>query len=80
MLHREQLGEGPPVLLLHGRNDVVVPYEQSESFARLLARSGKPHEFVTLDGEDHWLSGTASRLAVLKAIEGFLATHLHPAP
>jgi dipeptidyl aminopeptidase/acylaminoacyl peptidase len=45
-----------PVLLIHGRDDRVVPLEQSKVMADALEKAGKPVEFVVLKGEDHWLS------------------------
>ncbi|HUQ53860.1 MAG TPA: prolyl oligopeptidase family serine peptidase, partial [Gammaproteobacteria bacterium] len=45
-----------PVLLVHGKDDTVVPYEQSEAMLRALRRAGKEVELVTLRREDHWLS------------------------
>ena len=42
-----------PVMLIHGRDDTIVPYEQSADMAKALARAGKPVELVTLDKEDH---------------------------
>jgi dipeptidyl aminopeptidase/acylaminoacyl peptidase len=61
-----------PVLLVHGRDDTVVPYQQSQLMADALARAGKPFEFVTLKGEDHWLSRGATRLEMLEAVVAFL--------
>lgn len=65
-----------PVLLMHGTSDVVVPIAQSEGIARALERSGKTPEFIRLQGEDHWLSQASSRIAVLRALETFLARYL----
>ena len=65
-----------PILLVHGANDTVVPPSQSRNFARLLEQHGKDVELVELPGEDHWLSSGASRLAVLQALESFLAANL----
>jgi dipeptidyl aminopeptidase/acylaminoacyl peptidase len=61
-----------PVLLIHGKDDTVVPYEQSQIMATALKRAGKPVEFVTLAGEDHWLSSGATRLQMLTAVTAFL--------
>jgi dipeptidyl aminopeptidase/acylaminoacyl peptidase len=69
-----------PILLLHGTDDVVVPIAQSEAMARELARAGKPHTFIRLPGEDHWLSDGATRTRVLEETEKFLAAHLPVAP
>ncbi len=65
-----------PVLLIHGADDTVVPIGQSERMERALKRANKPVEFVTLKGEDHWLSGAETRLQLLKEIDRFLTTHL----
>jgi dipeptidyl aminopeptidase/acylaminoacyl peptidase len=67
------------VLLLHGANDTVVPPSQSQLMAKALAEAGKPHRYVELPGEDHWLSSGAMRTRALEEIESFLAQHLGPA-
>lgn len=68
-----------PILLIHGKDDVIVPYDQSELLAKALARAGKPHEFVTLQGEDHWLSRGSTRLQMLQATVAFVEKHNPPA-
>jgi dipeptidyl aminopeptidase/acylaminoacyl peptidase len=65
------------VLLLHGADDTVVPIQQSRTMERALKEAGKPVTFVTLTGEDHWLSRSATRTRVLQELEKFLAQHLH---
>jgi dipeptidyl aminopeptidase/acylaminoacyl peptidase len=65
-----------PVLLLHGVDDVVVPYQQSKTMERELLAAGKPVKFVTLDGEDHWLSRSGTRMRVLQELDVFLAKYL----
>lgn len=67
-----------PILLVHGLDDTVVRYEQSEVMAKALRRAGKPVEFVTLPGEDHWLSRGATRLQMLEAVATFLEKHNPP--
>jgi dienelactone hydrolase len=64
-----------PILLIHGKDDIVVPYEQSATMAAALRKAGKPVEFVTLPGEDHWLSRSETRLAMLEAALRFVETH-----
>jgi dipeptidyl aminopeptidase/acylaminoacyl peptidase len=71
--HVEQVSG--PVLLVHGRDDTVVPYEQSAVMAVALERAGKTVELVALDEEDHWLSRGASRLRMLEHVLAFLAVH-----
>jgi dipeptidyl aminopeptidase/acylaminoacyl peptidase len=67
-----------PLLLVHGKDDTVVPIDQSEDMADAMRRAGKNVTFVKLDGEDHWLSRTATRQAMLKAIADFLRTNNPP--
>ncbi|MDP3867633.1 S9 family peptidase [Phenylobacterium sp.] len=61
-----------PVLLIHGKDDLVVPYEQSQFMADALTAAGKPVELVTLSAEDHWLSREATRIQMLQATVTFL--------
>ena len=65
-----------PVLLLHGADDTVVTPSQSQLMAKALKEAGKPHRYVSLPGEDHWLSQASTRTRVLQEIESFLAEHL----
>jgi dipeptidyl aminopeptidase/acylaminoacyl peptidase len=67
-----------PILLIHGRDDTVVPYEQSEGMARALERSGKTVELVPLNGEDHWLSRSSTRKEMLERTVDFLKAHNPP--
>jgi dipeptidyl aminopeptidase/acylaminoacyl peptidase len=69
-----------PILLIHGQDDTVVPYTQSQDFADALKRAGKPFEFVTLKGEDHWLSHGETRLQMLTAAVAFIEKHSPPDP
>ncbi len=67
-----------PVLLIHGRDDTVVPYEQSDVMAAALKRAGKSVDLVALKHEDHWLSRSATRLQMLEAMVAFLRTNNPP--
>lgn len=67
-----------PVLLIHGKDDIVVLYDQSNDMAAALRRAGKPVAFVTLPGEDHWLSRGTTRLAMLEAAAAFIERHNPP--
>ncbi|KQY95427.1 peptidase S9 [Caulobacter sp. Root1455] len=67
-----------PVLLIHGKDDTVVPYVQSTLMADALKKAGKPVELVTLTGEDHWLSRGATRQQMLNAVVGFLEKNNPP--
>jgi dipeptidyl aminopeptidase/acylaminoacyl peptidase len=67
-----------PILLIHGRDDTVVRYEQSTMMANALKAAGKPYKLVELRGEDHWLSRTETRQKMLTELEAFLKEHLGP--
>ena len=67
-----------PLLLIHGRQDTVVPYSQSELMAAAMTRAGKPFEFVTLENEDHHLTDPAERLKMLQATLTFLERNNPP--
>jgi dipeptidyl aminopeptidase/acylaminoacyl peptidase len=61
-----------PVLLVHGKDDTVVPFDQSDNMYDALRAASKQVEFVTLKDEDHWLSRGATRLQLLQAVVDFL--------
>ena len=63
------------LLLIHGRDDTVVPLEQSRIMAEALRQAGKPVELVELPGEDHWLSRSATRQRMLAETVRFLEIH-----
>ena len=67
-----------PVLLVHGRDDTVVPLEQSEIMADALKRAGKPVELIIQKGEDHWLSSGETRREMLQATMAFVEKHNPP--
>lgn len=64
-----------PILLIHGKDDTVVAYDQSTKMADALKDAGKPYEMVTLDGEDHWLSQPETRKNMLRAAMAFVQKH-----
>lgn len=67
-----------PVLLIHGRDDTVVPFEQSQVMFDALRSANKDVELVILKKEDHWLSNSETRLQMLKATVAFLRAHDPP--
>jgi dipeptidyl aminopeptidase/acylaminoacyl peptidase len=64
-----------PILLIHGENDSVVRIDQSRLMERALKAAGKPVDLVVMPGEDHWLSGEATRQAMLEASVAFVLKH-----
>lgn len=67
-----------PVLLIHGRDDIVVPYEQSQRMFDALRDHHKEVQLVTLSKGDAWLSRSESRLHALEATVAFLEAHDPP--
>lgn len=68
----------PPVLIMHGTADQVVPYRQSE----LLAERLRPHsevELVAVPGADHIFLGVAVEPLVARSV-AFLADRLRVRP
>lgn len=67
-----------PVLLVHGKDDTVVPIRQSEMMVSALHDAKKPVQFVEMQGEDHWLSRDETRKTMLKATVAFVRQHNPP--
>jgi dipeptidyl aminopeptidase/acylaminoacyl peptidase len=67
-----------PVLLMHGRDDSVVGFEQSDLMLRALQKAGRPVQLIELKNEDHWLSKSETRLQMLEALSGFLKANNPP--
>lgn len=69
-----------PLLMLQGKRDFQVPFEQSDSLDTALTRAGKPHRFVVVPNADHSFSDVKDRATLLREIETFLGEHLPAAP
>lgn len=67
-----------PVLLVHGRDDTVIPFEQTEAMYRAMRDANKQVELVALKEEDHWLSRSETRLEMLQAVVAFLRANNPP--
>lgn len=67
-----------PILLIHGRDDTVVPFEQSRIMDRAMRAAGKDVELVSLEGEDHFMTFPATRRQMLTATIEFLEEHNPP--
>jgi dipeptidyl aminopeptidase/acylaminoacyl peptidase len=67
-----------PVMMIHGRDDTVVPYEQSSIMFDAMKHAKKDVEMVTLKKEDHWLSRSETRLQMLQSSVAFLRAHNPP--
>jgi len=64
-----------PILLIHGKDDTVVAFDQSSRMADALKAAGKPHELFVMQGEDHWLSKAETRKQMLEQAMRFVQAH-----
>jgi dipeptidyl aminopeptidase/acylaminoacyl peptidase len=67
-----------PVLLIHGKQDTTVPFEQSDVMRHALADAGKPVTLVELTGEDHYLSKASTRTQAIEAAVAFVQKNNPP--
>jgi acetyl esterase/lipase len=67
-----------PVLLIHGRDDTTVPFEQSDVMLSAMKKANKKVELVAMKKEDHYLSRSETRLQMLQSLVAFLKTHNPP--
>lgn len=69
----------PPVLLIHGAEDGVVPAVQSKDMEKALKAAGKTVRLSLYPGEGHGGWDDAKEQAALKEIAAFLEQHIKPA-
>ncbi len=67
-----------PVLLIHGKDDTVVPFEQSEKFYAAMKKAGKSVDMVLMNAEDHWLSREPTRVQTIETMVAFLLKNNPP--
>ena len=67
-----------PILLIHGKDDTVVPISQSQAMLAALKAADKPVQMVTMPDEDHWLSREQTRISMLTAAVAFVEKHNPP--
>lgn len=65
-----------PVLLIHSENDKRVPYRQSANMQSALKKAKKPVQLIKLEGENHHLLESKTRLQALEETVKFVNSHL----
>jgi dipeptidyl aminopeptidase/acylaminoacyl peptidase len=65
-----------PVLIIHGRDDPAVPYNQARLLVSALEKAGKPHELMAKYNEQHGLRDFNNRIEMYRQVEAFLQKHL----
>lgn len=53
----------PPMLIVHGERDTLVPIAEAEQFVRALRARGRPVEFVRVSGAEHAFDAVSSPVA-----------------
>ncbi|HLQ11760.1 MAG TPA: S9 family peptidase [Steroidobacteraceae bacterium] len=64
-----------PLLLIHGKKDITVSYAHSSKMYDKMRKAGKSVEFVSLPLADHHFTRQEDRVALLSAMEAFLAKY-----
>lgn len=67
-----------PIQLIHGKDDTVVPIDQSYRMRDALKKAGKDVDLILLKEEDHWLSREATRVQTMDAVVSFIEKHNPP--
>jgi dienelactone hydrolase len=69
-----------PLLMIQGRMDAQVPFEQSEVMDQALTHARIPHRFAVVPDADHQFSEVKDRALLLRETETFLREHLPATP
>jgi acetyl esterase/lipase len=64
--------DDPPMLLIHGGDDALVPLDQSRALADALARAGVPHRLIVVENARHGFSLEVQGRDLLPEILAFL--------
>jgi acetyl esterase/lipase len=64
--------DDPPMLLIHGDDDLLVPLGQSQSLASALDAAGVPHRLIVVPGARHGFDFQVGSLDLLPEILAFL--------
>jgi len=68
----------PPMLILHGNADKIVPVKDSELLAAALERVGVERELVIIEGADHGFNLEPKQRDLRPLVIGFFDKHLEP--
>lgn len=65
-----------PVLMIHGRDDPIVPHRQAKLMADALKQAGGDFELISKYNEAHGLDNYKNRIAMYQSIDVFLHRHM----
>lgn len=66
----------PPILVVHGSADTLVPVEDSRALVELLRRAGVDYQYVEIAGAPHSFHLEPAQMDLRPLVLGFLARHL----
>lgn len=65
-----------PVLIIHGKDDPHVPYENAVDLRSALDQAGKPYQWLVRDKEQHGFYREENKLAVYQSLQAFLDKYI----
>lgn len=65
-----------PLLIFHGKEDYVVPWEHSRLMSQALTKAGKEHKTIYFDEEVHGFIYIQNQIRYVSDAESFFAEHL----
>ena len=66
----------PPILIIHGTADTIVPWEQSRQFSEQLKKVGAPYQFITVKDAPHSFHLQPKQRDLRPAVLGFFDRYL----
>ena len=72
--------DAPPILIVHGTADAVVPVAQSQALDAALTKAGAPHELVIVPDAPHTFHLQPKQRDLRPLVFDFFAKHLKAAP
>jgi acetyl esterase/lipase len=64
--------DAPPMLIIHGEEDLLVPIDQSRRLAAVLERAGVPHQLIVVPGARHGFDFQVGQRDLLPDVLAFL--------
>ena len=65
-----------PLLIVHGHDDPVVPYDQAKALMSAMDKAGRPYEALLKYNEPHGIFNYKNRIELYNRIETFLTKHM----
>lgn len=66
-----------PLFVIHGKNDLCVPYTEAEQVVKILKAKGATVEYKLFDDEGHGISKLKNRLELYPLVADFLDKYMN---